>query len=114
MLIFCVPSSTVLGIDQVHINSTVTLFMFMFTIKHMVLNMIYLLFVYFFRHTASLATYVRRVLLGLRHDNGMGVCVMYGIRAAEVGFLFSWDIWLNSLTLCRNYALLYQFIEIMS
>ncbi|KAL8126629.1 hypothetical protein AgCh_013760 [Apium graveolens] len=31
------------------------------------------------RHTASLATYLRNMLLALRHDNGDGVCVVYGL-----------------------------------
>ncbi|XXG68836.1 hypothetical protein AAC387_Pa06g1841 [Persea americana] len=35
------------------------------------------------RHTASLATYVRRVLLRMRHGNGMEVCVVYGRHTAE-------------------------------
>lgn len=35
------------------------------------------------RHTASLATYVRRVLLELRHDNGARVCVVYGMDNAK-------------------------------
>ncbi|KAK0597739.1 hypothetical protein LWI29_028205 [Acer saccharum] len=31
-----------------------------------------------FRHTASLATYVRKTLLTLRHENGAVVCTLYG------------------------------------
>lgn len=30
------------------------------------------------RHTSLLSTYVRKQLLALRHDNGSGVCVLYG------------------------------------
>ncbi|KAK2972002.1 hypothetical protein RJ640_005022 [Escallonia rubra] len=35
-------------------------------------------------HTASLATYVRNMLLALRHDNGTHVCTIYGVHQSEV------------------------------
>ncbi|KAK3033127.1 hypothetical protein RJ639_036486, partial [Escallonia herrerae] len=34
-------------------------------------------------HTASLATYVRNMLLALRHDNGTHVCTIYGAHQSE-------------------------------
>ncbi|KAL6314879.1 hypothetical protein AAG906_029096 [Vitis piasezkii] len=35
------------------------------------------------RHTSLLSTYVRKQLLALRHDNGSGVCVLYGGFSSE-------------------------------
>lgn len=35
------------------------------------------------RHTASLATYVRKKLLALRHENGASVCSLYGTSKAS-------------------------------
>ncbi|XP_077244486.1 molybdenum cofactor sulfurase (LOS5) (ABA3) isoform X3 [Tasmannia lanceolata] len=36
------------------------------------------------RHTMSLANFSRRMLFGLRHENGAGVCVLYGRDNAKV------------------------------
>ncbi|XP_059661845.1 molybdenum cofactor sulfurase isoform X2 [Cornus florida] len=36
------------------------------------------------RHTTSLATYVRNVLLALRHENGDSVCTIYGVPNSKV------------------------------
>ncbi|XP_052180112.1 molybdenum cofactor sulfurase [Diospyros lotus] len=36
------------------------------------------------RHTASLATYLRDVLLSLRHENGDPVCILYGNHKTKV------------------------------
>ncbi|XP_057461598.1 molybdenum cofactor sulfurase isoform X2 [Actinidia eriantha] len=36
------------------------------------------------RHTASLATYVRKVLSALRHENGDHVCILYGNHKSKV------------------------------
>lgn len=36
------------------------------------------------RHTTSLATYVRKVLLSLRHENGAIVCTLYGAESSKV------------------------------
>nr|GLL38252.1 molybdenum cofactor sulfurase [Ipomoea trifida] len=36
------------------------------------------------RHTASLATYVRKTLLALRHKNGEHVCTIYGVNTPEI------------------------------
>ncbi|KAK1398175.1 hypothetical protein POM88_008038 [Heracleum sosnowskyi] len=36
------------------------------------------------RHTASLATYLRNMLLALRHDDGDSVCVVYGLDSKEL------------------------------
>ena len=65
--------------------------MLMFNYKAEGLELDLSIFCFCFRHTASLATYVRRVLLRMRHGNGMEVCVVYGRHTAEVGFLFGWD-----------------------
>ncbi|KAJ4705834.1 Molybdenum cofactor sulfurase [Melia azedarach] len=35
-------------------------------------------------HTASLATYVRKMLLTLRHENGAAVCTLYGSHTSKV------------------------------
>ncbi|XP_059591650.1 molybdenum cofactor sulfurase isoform X2 [Vitis vinifera] len=35
------------------------------------------------RHTSLLSTYVRKQLLALRHDNGSGVCMLYGGFSSE-------------------------------
>ncbi|KAJ9672955.1 hypothetical protein PVL29_026284 [Vitis rotundifolia] len=42
------------------------------------------------RHTSLLSTYVRKQLLALRHDNGSGVCVLYGGFNSEAGHV-CWD-----------------------
>uniref|UniRef100_A0A0A9DHA7 Molybdenum cofactor sulfurase n=1 Tax=Arundo donax TaxID=35708 RepID=A0A0A9DHA7_ARUDO len=36
------------------------------------------------RHTACLATYVRKKMLGLKHNNGKNVCRIYGQQASKV------------------------------
>ncbi|XP_010272263.1 PREDICTED: molybdenum cofactor sulfurase isoform X2 [Nelumbo nucifera] len=36
------------------------------------------------RHTSSLATFVRNMLLALRHENGASVCILYGMHGAKV------------------------------
>ncbi|KAJ0043290.1 hypothetical protein Pint_17724 [Pistacia integerrima] len=36
------------------------------------------------RHTTSLAIYVRKMLLGLRHDNGASICKIYGRLSSKV------------------------------
>ncbi|XP_024019141.1 molybdenum cofactor sulfurase isoform X1 [Morus notabilis] len=36
------------------------------------------------QHTRSLAVYVRKVLLSLRHENGASVCTLYGAEASKV------------------------------
>lgn len=36
------------------------------------------------RHTASLATYVRNLMVDLKHDNGVDVCTLYGGDTAKV------------------------------
>ena len=40
-----------------------------------------------FRHTASLATYVRKMLLALRHENGASVCTLYQSDSLKVSFV---------------------------
>ncbi|GAV64118.1 Aminotran_5 domain-containing protein/MOSC domain-containing protein/MOSC_N domain-containing protein [Cephalotus follicularis] len=35
------------------------------------------------RHTASLTVYVKKTLLALRHENGTGVCTLYGSHTSE-------------------------------
>ncbi|KAA8527170.1 hypothetical protein F0562_008601 [Nyssa sinensis] len=36
------------------------------------------------RHTASLAAYIRNTMLALRHENGYGVCTLYGMHNSKV------------------------------
>ncbi|KAL0398999.1 UNVERIFIED_CONTAM: Molybdenum cofactor sulfurase [Sesamum radiatum] len=42
------------------------------------------------RHTTSLALYVRKALLNLRHVNGSRVCTLYGVNDPEAGHV-CWD-----------------------
>lgn len=38
----------------------------------------------FFRHTATLTIYVKKILLGLRHENGANICTIYESHASKV------------------------------
>lgn len=40
-----------------------------------------------FRHTAALATYLRKMLLALRHENGATVCKVYKSDSLKVSFV---------------------------
>lgn len=40
-----------------------------------------------FRHTAALATYLRKMLLALRHENGASVCKVYKSDSLKVSFV---------------------------
>ncbi|GAB4854748.1 Molybdenum cofactor sulfurase [Ancistrocladus abbreviatus] len=48
------------------------------------------------RHIVSLATYLRRVLLGLRHENGADVCILYGRNndkvSSKMGSIVSFNL----------------------
>lgn len=59
-----------------------------YLVKYHVCSCIYLQHICFtslpLRHTASLATYVRKMLLTLRHENGAAVCTLYGSHTSKV------------------------------
>lgn len=52
-------------------------------------------FYYPHRHTTSLATYVRKALLAMRHENGNRVCTVYGASSSEVLFIYIVLLFLN-------------------
>lgn len=55
----------------------------------------YFSFSYTHRHTTSLATYVRKALLAMRHENGNRVCTVYGASSSEVLFIYIVLLFLN-------------------
>ncbi|TYK08629.1 molybdenum cofactor sulfurase isoform X12 [Cucumis melo var. makuwa] len=49
------------------------------------------------RHTSSLATYLRDILVALRHPNGTSVCTIYGSRSSKVFGVTLTLIWSGGL-----------------
>lgn len=45
-----------------------------------------------FRHTTSIAAYVRNKLLALKHENGEFVCTLYGLLSSEMGPTVSFNM----------------------
>ena len=62
-----------------------------------------------FRHTAALATYLRKMLLALRHENGASVCKVYKSDSLKVSFVLLF-IYLFIIYLFIIYYYYYYFL----
>ncbi|MCD7465450.1 hypothetical protein HAX54_001354, partial [Datura stramonium] len=79
------------GVEEFFEDGTIS-FLSIAAIQHgfKIINMLTTSSIY--RHTASLAAYVRNKLLGMKHENGEFVCTLYGLLSCEMGPTISFNM----------------------